>query len=613
MLICLTSLSGKAFSQDSANTPGIIESFERLLELHKDQFNKNKSSIQSNLKAVSDLSTFTDVKLDPQYMKSIIFHSDVHFLKLAQKDECSFLSVLETNLFKTVEGNIDNVLITYKNKDGSVASATMLKDDFFDQIYKKKCLNNKEYSTLFNDANVEKTVQGIKFSIPKSKPECNNIHKEWLENPFTPYLCRIQQVFKKPMLKKQAAFYKERIPLMQRIYLDNLCNSINNPESFCENYLKNDVWNKILNSELPEYKMSYKCQQMYNKKEKLTNMELKNCASKLASDSTFCETRGNQDYPSNFPLQNCNNISLALNKSKLVANYHDCPGNIDNEALTNIHRIINHFAPRKILSNKETCSSEANYSLAKLNFEVKHESGWPLKICYLDRVTNKEACTIYIPGSRDDEALSEDQVVAKILYQQKGANSKTKCRIVDSKTYNPLRSEFKYGCYIVYDAENCSTISCNKKVIWEEKILPDIKFVGVPSFDYFPTNFMSERYAFTSLIDEVKGTQERAVKNLTDLKFYLDKMPNGIIHGIGCAEDILPEQFKRVAINECHPLPFIIDGHIQKNNETLLVSRLAIDDVHTPRLLTWPHIFNAVSAYQDLHPLNTWTLNGIKK
>ena len=613
VLICLTSLSGKAISQDSSPNPGIIESFERLLNLHKDQYQKNKLIIQSNLRSVSDLSGFTEIKLDPHYMKSIIFHSDERFLKLAQKDECRFLSVLETNLFKTVDGNINNIFIVYKNKDGTAGSATMLKDDFFDQIYKKRCLNNREYSIVFNETNFQKTVEGIKFSIPKNKTECNSIHKEWLDNPFTPYLCRIQQVFKKPALKKQAELYREKIPLMQRIYLDNLCNSISNPELFCANYLKSDVWNKILNSEFPEYKMSYKCQQMYNKKEKLTNLELKNCASKLANDSTFCETRGNLNYPSNFPLQNCNNISLALNKSKLLTEYHDCPGNIDNEALTNIHRIVNHFSPRKIVSNKETCSSEASYTLAKLNMEIKNETGWPLKICYFNQVERKEVCTSYIPGSRADEPLSEDQVVAKILYTQKGANQKTTCRIVDSKTYNPLRSEYKYGCYIVYNAESCSTLSCDKKVIWEEKLQADIKFVGVTSFDYFPTDFLKERFSFISLIDDVKGTGQRGIRNVTDLKFFLDKLPNGIIHGIGCAEDLIPEQFQRIAINQCRPMPFIVDGHIEKANETLLVTRLAIDDLHTPRLLSWPHIFNAVSGYQELHPLNTWTLNGIKK
>jgi len=612
MLICLTSLSGKAFSQESS-TPGIIESFERLLELHKEQFQKNKISIQSNLKAVSSLLGFEEVKLDPQYVKSLILHSDERFVKLAMKDECRFLSTLETNLLKTTEGNIDNILINYKTRDEKIERLTMLKDDCFEQIYKRKCLNNREYGVLFADVNAQKTIEGIKFTIPKNKNECTAIHNEWLDNPYTPYLCRIQQVFKKPSLRKMADYYRERIPLMQRIYLDNICNSISNPELFCSSYLKGDVWNKILTSEMPDYKMSYKCQQMYNKTAKLTVQEMRNCASKLASDNKFCETKGNKDYPANFPLQNCNNISDALNKSKLITDYHDCPGNIDNEALTNIHRLVNHFAPRKIISTKETCRGEANYTLARLNLDIKHEAGWPLKICYLNRVSNKEACDTYIPGARADEPLSEDQVVAKILYTQKGAPSKTTCKLVDSKNYNPLRSEYKFGCFIVFNSETCSTLACDKKVIWEEKIQEDIKFIGFPLFDYFPTAYTNERYAFTSLINEVKGTQDRMMRNLTDVKHWLDKMPNGVIHGIGCAEDLVPEQFQRMAINQCHPMPFIVDGHVEKDGEALLVTRLAIEDVHTPRFLMWPNIFNAVSAYQELHPLNTWTLYGIKK
>ncbi|MBY0415834.1 MAG: hypothetical protein K2Q18_16805, partial [Bdellovibrionales bacterium] len=469
------------------------------------------------------------------------------------------------------------------------------------------------YTTLFNDENVKKTVEGIKFTVPRNMAECTNVHREWLANPVTPYLCRIQQVFKKPALKKLADFYSERIPLMQRIYLDNLCNAILTPDLFCANYLKDDVWNKIVNSELPDYKMSYKCQQMFNKKDKLTVQDLKNCASKLTSDNTFCETRGNKDFLSNFPLQNCSTLSQELNKAKLVTNYHDCPGNVDNEALTNIHRIVNHFAPRKIITSKETCAGEANYTLARLNLDIKNDAGWPLKICYLDRVQGKEACTPYIPGSRTDEPLSEDQVVAKIIYQQKGAPMRTTCRIVDTKTYNPLRSEFKFGCFIVYDPNACTTLQCEKKVIWEEKAQADIKFVGVPMFDYFPSNYTTERFSFTSLINEVKSTQEKIIRNLTDAKGFLNSAPDAIIHGIGCSEDLMPELFQRVAINQCHPMPFIIDGFLDKDGETRLVTRLSIDDIHTPRFLMWPNFYNAVSAYRELHPLNTWTLYGLKK
>lgn len=611
ILAGLTTFCGKTFSQDQDN-PGIIESLERLLEVHRKQYDQEKTKIQSNLNAPTDISDLKDVQIDPQFMRSLIFHSDDKFLRLAQKDECKFLSVLENNLLKTADGDVEKVFITYKNKENKIESASILKNDFFDQIYKKKCLNNREFSTLFNESNFSKTIEGIKFSIPKNSKECENIHKEWLDNSFTPYLCRVQQTIKKSKSQKQIELYKEKIPAMQRTYLDNLCNNLTSPALFCENYLKRDVWNKVVNGEMPKYKMSFKCQNLLGKDE-TTNGDLKNCAAKLVSEPSICETKGNRNFPSDFPLQNCNTISDSLNKSKLITNYHDCPGNVDNEAITNVHRIVNHFAPRNIVTNKETCAGEAEYTFARLNFDIKHESGWPLQICFLNHVLEKEDCVPYIPGSREDEPLSEDQLIAKIVYQQKGAPPKTKCRIVDSKTYSPVRSEFKYGCFIVYDPDNCTTLSCDKKVIWEEKVQPDIKFSGKPIFDYFPTAFMNERYAFSSMIDEVKGTQGRAIKNLTDMKFFLDQITNGIIHGVGCVEDLIPEEFQRTAMNQCHPMPFIVDGYVLKSTETWIVLRTAIDDLHSPRLVLWPNIFNSVSAYRELHPLNTWTLYGIKK
>lgn len=614
IFIGLGSFATKAFSASSSESdPGIVESLERLLVIHKKQFDQSKTTSQSSVKAITDFSNLKNIKFDSQFMRSILFHSEDRFLRLTQKDECKFLSAIENNLLKTVDGDITNVLINYQNTEGKTESAAIARDLFFEQIYKKKCLNNKEFGTLFNETNLQKTIQGIKFSVPKNTTECDVIHKEWLDNSFTPYLCKISQILKKSKSQKQIDLYKDKIPNFQRNYIENLCANITSPELFCSSYLKKDSWNKVLNGEAPLYKMSFKCQNIMGKTEDLSPEDLKNCAAKLLSDPAICETRGNKNFPSDFPLQNCDIQSVALSKSRLVTNYHDCPGNIDNEAITNIHRLVNHFAPRNIVTTKETCGGEANYTFARLNLDINHQDGWPLKVCFKNNIVNKEECIPYIPGSRSDETLSEDQVIAKILYQHKGAPIKTKCRIVDSKTYSPVRSEFKFGCFIVYDVDNCTTINCSKKVIWEEKLQSDIKFIGNPIFDYFPTSFANERYSFANMINEVKGTQSRSIKNLTDVKFFLDNIPTGVIHGVGCLEDLTPEEFQRTAMNQCHPMPFIIDGYTIKNTQTWLVFRSAIDDLHSPRLILWPNIFNAVSAHRELHPLNTWTLYGIKK
>ena len=611
ILAGLTALSSKAYSQNQEN-PGIIESLERLLEVHNKQFDQTKTNSQSNLKAISEINDLGEIKIDPQFMRSLIFNSDNNFLRLSQKNECKFYSTLENNLLKTKEGDVENIIFNFKNKDNKIETAIIPKNDFFEQIYKKKCLNNKEFSALFSEVNFQKTIEGIKFLVPKNKLECENIYKEWLENAYTPYLCNIQQIIKKSKNFKKVDLYKEKIVSFKRTYLDNLCSNLNSPLRFCENYLKDDIWNKVINGEAPSFKLSFKCQNLLTKNE-IDSNELKTCASKLIAEPTICETKGTKNSPAFFPLTNCNSISDALNNSKLKTNYHDCPGNVDNEAMTNIHRIVSHFAQKSNPIKNEACEGETNYTFARLNFSIKHDEGWPLKICFYNNIKSKEECLPYIPGSKEGEPLSENQIVAKILYQQKGAPAKTKCRIVDSKTYNPLRSDFKFGCFIVNDAENCTTLSCDKKIIWEDKLVSGIRFTGKPIFDYFPSAFLNERYSFLNMINEVNGTQGRAINNLTDLKFYLNTMPNSIIHGIGCVEDLLPEDFQRTVINQCHPMPFIIDGHLVKNNETWLVLRAAIDDLHSPRLTLWHNVFNSVSAYRELHPLNTWTLYGIKK
>ncbi|MDO9182396.1 MAG: hypothetical protein Q7U04_08295, partial [Bacteriovorax sp.] len=299
--ICLGSFTTKAFAEDS---PGIVESLERLLDVHRKQYQQNKNKLQSNLQVLSTIGDLKDTKFDSQFIRSIIFHSDEKYLKLAQKDECKFLSVLESNLLKTAEGDINSVLLTFYSKDKKLESVAIPKNDYFEQIYKSKCLNNREFSVLFSQDNFQKTIEGIKFSVPKNSAECETIHKEWLDNSFTPYLCQIQQILRKSKDPKLADLYKEKIPTNKKIYLDNLCNNINSSKKFCENYLKNDVWSKVINGEAPTYKLSYKCQNLLGKNENLSNADMANCAAKLISTPSICETKGASNYPSNFPLQN---------------------------------------------------------------------------------------------------------------------------------------------------------------------------------------------------------------------------------------------------------------------------------------------------------------------
>ena len=609
LLICLGSFSTKAISID--NPPGIVESYERLVELHNTQYQDIDKEVSANVQIISSISNLKDFQIEPNFMRSLLLSSDEKYLNLTQKDECHFYATLENNLLRTSAGEIKSIFITFKDRANIKQTAAVPVKDFFTEVYKRKCYNNKEFSTLFNLNNVKKTIEGIKFSIPKNQKECNQIHHEWLVNSYSPYLCQIHKILQGN--SDDASFYRKSIAVFQRTYIENLCNNLNSADQFCQNYLKEDIWNKVMNGEAPLYKMSYKCKNLFSENEVLNKATQAACAVKLNTNPQLCQTKGTKNFPSLFPMFTCDLLSQALVKSKLITDYHDCPGNIDNEMLTNIHRIIYHFDPEKIESTKENCAGETYFSIAKLFMAVKNETEWPLNICFFNHIEGKETCKTYIPGTHANQSKSEDFVVAKILYEQKGAPKKITCKVVDTKTYNPLLSNYKMGCFIVYDAESCKNMACNKKVIWDQKVMEDIKFNGRPIFEYYPTNYLNQRFSLTSLLNEVKRMQSRSIKNLTDLMFYLDKIPGSIIHGVGCAEDLLPEQYSRISINECHPLPFIIDGYVKKNNNISLVFRSAIDDIHSPRLIAWNNIFNSVTAYQPLHPLSTWTLNGLKK
>ncbi len=608
-LISISCLAGELNVQSST---GLLEAIDFLQNLYRNEFESEKKAFSENAKFFDTIDeNFKDVQLAPFFKKSILFLSDEKTLSLIQKDECKFYALLENGTLKNHAGNND-IYFTFKNKDGILSNGITNNDIFFRDLYKYQCINNAEYRLLFEPQNLNKTLESLKFPTPKGTNDCKLIHNEWLQNPFTPYICNLSGIVKKNV-SNFTQYPKISLTSFQKTYIENLCFNLNSPKDFCSDYLKNDVWNKVLSSEAPLYKMYYKCKNYLKTDEELKIEDLKKCAQKFLIDPKICNTLSNPKYPSTYPFLNCNLISDALLKSKLNTNYQDCPGGVGNDAITNVHRILNHFVPRKLPNTPESCAGEANYSYAKLLFDMKYNDGWPLEICYINKMFNKEECVQYIPGHRDEENLSEDLVIAKILFSQYGAPQKTKCKIVDSKVYNPVRTDYKYGCFIVYDPQSCTTDVCDKKIIWEEREIKDIKYKGIPLVDYYTNTFSTQRYSFTSMINELYGIQSRTVKNITEIKFFLDKTENGIIHGIGCIEDILPEQFKKSTLNQCSPMPFIIDGYFLSDSDTLLTTRLAIDDLHSPRLIMWHNIYNSILAYKALHPLELWTLNALKK
>ena len=394
-----------------------------------------------------------------------------------------------------------------------------------------------------------------------------------------------------------------------------MCAGLQKRELFCSPYLSKDAWSMILNGEMAKSNLSFRCNNLFKKEpnNQLTQNQLIQCATKLKNSKETCTTKGSQGFSSLFPKPNCSLISTALQNGRLQTYYQDCPGLIDNAAITNIHRLLAHHLDLDIMSSQDSCQAEANFTLSKLNEEGKKKTPWPLQICYFDKIENKEICLPYIPGTLEKSPIAEGRVVTKIVRRLSALSSSNECKVISEAQYNPALLEFKNGCYIVFDQNNCSNAYCPKKVIVNEKPIEGLNYKGIASFDYFPNNWKDSKKSALMLMEESYKLKGKKIRNLTELEVYLKKYPNAVLHGLGCAEDILPQYFKRKTFNLCSPLPFIIDGLIRKDDNMVLVTRTSIDDVHSPRLIPWNWIFTGVMKYTSLHPLKQWNLHGLKE
>jgi hypothetical protein len=642
-LLCLGLLSWAyifpTYSQNDIEqisvTPGILESLIKIIDLEKNQYSKLIQDAEKKSLLITDESQVKDLKLDPFYVKSLLLNSDNRYLTFLGDgtDECRLIALFQNNLLKTSRGFISRVIVNYIDTNGERKRGLLTKKNFLELYYKKKCINNKELANLFELKSLEATLKNITLVAPKTGPQCSQVLSDWIDNPNTPYLCGIHEIIERgekaklilPVTKpvqrrrrfelqrrtKEANRYTPRVPYFQRTYLKNLCTHINNEKNFCDKYLAKDIWSKVVTGEKPDYLMKYKCMNVL-KKDNVTKNDIRKCALKFKEESSYCYTNGNNKHLSDFPLPSCNEISNALTSARLVTKYHDCPGSVDNEGVINIHRIINHFKAKELTSTEFTCATEANLTFAKLNIESNNAKAWPLKICFKNLATENKECYKYVPGISSGNELSEDAVISNIIKKVERTPFEVKCKLANARSYSPNRLGYKTGCYIVYDPENCTTMHCPKKVYYETKLIDYLQYEGKILFDYFPTAFSNEKYAATNLLSETLKKDSKMIRNLTELKFYFDSNKGGVIHGIGCAEDLFPQKFHRRNLNQCRPLPFIVDGMEKGSNSGKLVFRSAINDIHSPLLLEWNILFNSVSNYKELHPLNTWTLYGIK-
>ncbi len=613
--------------------PGILESLETLIKGHRDQFKNYRRDLSKKMEFIDNFSEIESLYIDGLFMKSLMLHSDDEYIHLAKDNSCMFYSLIENNLLKNSEGDIQEIIINVKFRNSEeLHTRYTSKNTFLKYIHSGICFTNREITKLFTSANIKETLETLEYPIPSGPYECENILKEWRENKYTPYLCGVSKKIQdghsakiltesvEKMSLRQRRKLKEKISVKDRYsdkvdffktnYLKNLCKGILDSERFCQKYIAKDVWTGVLNRDSPQYKMSFKCGNYLNK-ENVMAQDLVFCSKKFKERPEVCTTETANNRPSLFPRPDCNTISKALNVSRLKTRYHDCPGLIDNVGITNIHRIIRHIDNKVDLSKPEECIFQVHSSFIDFNTQVQNQEKWSMKICYKERVVGEQRCFPYIPGYHSNNTMAENSVLSLALRYLVGMSSQEKCQFIEEGDFNPILLEYQTGCYVLFNRRHCTALNCPKRIFYNNKEVQKIEYKGTPTFSYFPNPLGNPLVALSNLVDKVYKKKSRTVQNFTELKSFLENKDH-IIHGVGCLEDILPKFFKKVSMNQCRPMPFIVDGYIQDSRLFLVSIRTAIDDVHSPRIIKWENLYHAVSTYQSIHPLKSWTMNVIR-
>jgi hypothetical protein len=624
------------YSQEE-EVPGLFSSLNQLIKIHK------KAS-KSQLRKLKDeslpfpLEESKDIRLDPFFLQSLLFYSDEKYFTLLNNFPCDLYALLENNLLRSSQGIIENVVVSVLSAQNKPYTVLLTKKKFLNFIYGKQCIDNKELSSLFNRKNIKVALKEANLKNPKSYKNCLETFQAHLKSTSTPYLCKIPLSIRlgkkaeksfpyvppentklKNLLSTQIfnkSFYQKNISEFQLNYLEGLCNNLKDAEKFCSFFKANDAWSKVLSGENPSYFLNYRCKTLLKIGKNPSKAQLKKCAERFIKNPTLCLSNIDDDKTHAFPLQRCDTLSRLLNRSKLKTDYQDCPGVIENQMVTNIFRISAHFAESETsLKMAKKCSSTVNTTFANLFLQSGSKDNWPLKVCYNDIATDEKTCLPYVPSKKHDFELSEGIVISQILQKTHGILPSEKCLVVDQKDFNPVLLKYRNGCFIVRD-ENCSSIKCARKIIYKKKIIKGIQYEGTPSFYYFPsasTDIANDSKSVAMMMKSEKKLRYKKLRNLPEILAFFQTSKKVLAHGIGCAGDILPQYFKKRSFNECIPLPFIIDGYYKDHKKrTYLITRLSIDDLHSPRPINWNKIYSAVKNYSFFHSMNSWLLYGIK-
>lgn len=602
-------LSSSTFSQ------GLYGNFEKLIKGQKKKYHLLINSLLNQDFSLKDITDINQIRLDPSFLNLVIQNSPTRYILLATNDRCSLYDLMQTNLLKSPKGDLKHIVITYPDKNNVDQKRVLEKSKFLKLIAYKQCPKIQKFKGHFSTSSARKTLQQIKLIPPTSKDECHQLFENFTKDLKTPYLCHIIEELRyskahqkkstliskadyrvKEKLQKRlsrAASYNKVLSQKARKLLTGLCLNLHHPENFCSQYFSKSFWSHhfLKNSRSPILKSFCK------------GMNKKKCINTLSSSPQFCHYAGKK-YPALFPKASCPNISRALLKSHTNKLHNDCPGKVGNETVTTFARLLN--LQKNDTKEDQTCETNSTLPMAKFAGSFTDYNTWNINLCFLNKLNgNKKVCYPTIYGDAGAEDISLNRNVKKILERTKGFREGV-CQIVFKKDYKAALLKFRSGCHIIVDDKLCTGIDCPIKVILDQREQKQIFQENKAKFNLFPYDFINEKKSLIKVLSKEYKLTLKSVKNMTTFLFIKKNHPKANFIGVGCREDLLPTFFAKKSLNQCHPLPFHIDGYFEQDGTYALITRTSLDQVHAPRIIPWTYIFNSLKNYQQIHPIKAW-------
>jgi len=653
-LLFVPRVEQKTFAQENTSSlvPGLFESLKETIaknDLNSEELFKNPS-----IKGVEKLQELSSkgIKfyLDRKALQTILFYLPQNNLYSLEKNPCNIAHLIWLDEIKINGKSPTSYPLIYSYKEATLKKIRVTRETYFKYLATYECTNAQEIAYRFTGKNLENTLKNAEISPPKDFDQCKKQRLEKLTNEEYIYYCYVINETKKgnkslkalqilrnltPMEQDElklnatkALKTKEWLGEKKIALLEHFCTKVSNEKEYCDYYFSQNFWIQSLANGQSEKIFQPFCESNAT----LNKLSLADCLKKLSKSPDLCYNIMS-NYPSLFPKPGCDESSQALNVGRLKFQYRDCPAKINNPFISNYGRILLHFNYDKILNSKlnipyysdwqatseEDCSSNVVLSFIDFAQKIKKPEYWGKEICLNLLPNTKSLCAPFLFSNSKNNPYSFTETISIMLRRKLNMDKGQTCKIVKSNKFNSNLLEFRAGCWIVYESEKCNFQQCPMKIFLDDRELRD-KFLinGENQFLYQAIDNKSTYNNGQFDLEKMLQVKSQKVSSLSELKFFFSQHDQGIIHGVACGEDLYPHNYKKFNFSQCSPLPFIIDGVLEKTingkaQAALLSFRSGIDEIGSPRLLSWQSVLLGLESYQRFHPQNFWSLYGLYK